>query len=165
MMPRTSIYRKQLTVLVLLLLFVGLVFVYTKQTSIQDTDTIQTDTTIKTDGEEFDGLAVFPTWSSSEPATFPVIIDGEAQGVWFFEANFPIEIITPDNTVVGRGYAQAQGEWMTDGIVPFFAEIQRAEGSPEYTGVASLVLRKANASGLPEHDAAFTTQIFIDTQN
>jgi len=118
---------------------------------------------VRTDGDEFEGLAVFPSWSTAEPATFPLIIDGEAKGTWFFEASFPLEIIAEDGTVLARGYSQAQESWMTEEVIPFYAEMKKVDGAPEYSGVAALVLKKANPSGLPEYDAQFTTQIFIDT--
>ncbi|MBL4644671.1 MAG: hypothetical protein JKX80_02275 [Candidatus Pacebacteria bacterium] len=52
---------------------------------------------------------------------------------------------------------------MTEEIVTFYAELQRVEGAPEHVGMAALILRKANPSGVPENDAEFVTQILIDT--
>ena len=117
----------------------------------------------RTDGDDFDGLAVFPTWSTLEPATFPILIDGQARGQWFFEGSFPVKVMLPGGVVLGEGVAQAQSDWMTTDVVPFYAEIKRAENAPEYSGVAALVLEKANPSGLPENAARFTTQIVVDT--
>jgi len=121
------------------------------------------DRVVRGDGEDFEGLAIFPTWSAGEPATFPILIDGEARGFWFFEATFPIEIRLENGTVLAQGYAEAQDEWMTTDVVPFYAVLEKKNDAPDYVGQAALILHKANASGLPEHDAQFTTQIFIDT--
>lgn len=123
------------------------------------------DKIIRGDGDEFSGLAVFATWDSTEPARFPLLFDGEVSGVWFFEATFPVFIVLADGTVVGEGYAQAQGDWMTTDVVPFYAVVEKRANAPEYVGQAALVLRRNNASGLPENDAQFTTPVFIDTTN
>ncbi|MAZ67755.1 hypothetical protein CL652_03230 [bacterium] len=127
------------------------------------TETVNGDPTVRNDGDDFEGLAVFPTWSALEPATFPVSIEGEARGMWYFEASFPIKIVLPNGVVLGKGYAQAQEDWMTEEVVPFSAEVALAEGAPEYVGTAALVLEKANPSGLPENAAQFTTTITVDT--
>ena len=118
---------------------------------------------IRGDGDEFSGLAVFPTWSAGEPATFPLLFDGEVKGFWFFEATFPVTVELADGTVIGEGYAQAQDEWMTTDVVPYYAVVEKKAGAPDYTGQAALVLRRHNASGLPEHDLEFATPLFIDT--
>src|SRR3989344_4098254 len=76
------------------------------------------------------------------------IVTGEARGVWFFEASFPVEVRDPEGNVVGRGLATAEGEWMTEEFVPFSAPVTLEN----YSGPATLVLIKDNPSGLPEHD-------------
>jgi len=141
----------------------GGVWNYTDETCQMDEANSANSEPVRADGDDFDGLAVFPTWSALEPATFPILVDGEARGPWFFEATFPVEIRLNDGVILAEGYAQAQDEWMTTEVVPFYAELKKKDGAPDYVGVAALVLKKANASGLPEHDARFTTQIFIDT--
>jgi hypothetical protein len=78
----------------------------------------------------------------------PLIVRGEARGGWYFEASFPLRVLDAAGNTVAQGYAQAQGEWMTESFVPF-------EGTLSFEAPASadgvLVLEKANASGLPEH--------------
>lgn len=111
--------------------------------------------------ETRDEIAVFPAWDLLSPASFPLLLDGEAPGPWYFEASFPLEVQTPDGTVVGRGFTTAQDEWMTEAAVPFYGEVQLVNSTAPYTGQATLILRKANASGLPEHEGAFTMPITI----
>lgn len=111
-----------------------------------------------------EGIAVFPTWDVLAPASFPLLVDGEAPGPWYFEASFSLEVRLPDGTIVGQGFSTAQSDWMTEGTVPFFAEVQLIENVPSYTGEASLILRRANASGLPEHDRAFSIPILISIE-
>lgn len=159
-----GLFNKPLVVLGLIVVAaVAAIFLFVDDDALEEPTEAEVVYDVRTDGNDFDGLAVFPTWSTLEPATFPVLIDGEARGTWFFEANFPVQILLPDGVVLGEGYAQAQENWMTEDVVPFYAEIKLAEGAPEYTGTAALVLKKANPSDLPENDAQFTTTIVVDT--
>lgn len=86
-------------------------------------------------------------------------VTGKARGVWFFEASFPIELLDKDGKVLDASFAQAQSEWMTEDFVPFKGEI---EAPLSYIGPATLVLRKDNASGLPEHDASISFPITVE---
>ena len=78
----------------------------------------------------------------------PLKVTGEARGTWYFEATFPLKLLNETGSVIATGYAQAQGEWMTENFVPF-------EGTLTFTaptsGKGTLVLEKDNPSGLPEH--------------
>lgn len=84
---------------------------------------------------------------------------GKARGTWFFEASFPIEVLDKDGKFLAVGIAQAQGEWMTRDFVPFKADIKVPQS---YIGKATLVLKKDNPSGLPEHDASVSFPITIE---
>lgn len=86
-------------------------------------------------------------------------VTGKARGTWYFEASFPIEVVDMDGKLITVGIAQAQDEWMTENFVPFIAPIRIPPG---YTGPATLVLRKDNPSGLPEHDASISFPITIE---
>lgn len=91
----------------------------------------------------------------------PVIITGEARGMWYFEASFPIEIRDSSNTVVGQGIATAQGEWMTEEYVPFNATIV-ITGTPASGSAGTVVFIKDNPSGLPEHDNSLSVPITFE---
>ncbi len=84
---------------------------------------------------------------------------GKARGNWFFEASFPIEVLDKEGSLLTTGIAQAEGEWMTMDFVPFRADIKAPQS---YIGEATLVLKKDNASGLPEHDASISFPITIE---
>ncbi|MEK7564492.1 MAG: Gmad2 immunoglobulin-like domain-containing protein [Patescibacteria group bacterium] len=84
---------------------------------------------------------------------------GHARGYWFFEASFPIELLDKDGNLLDTGIAQAEGEWMTENFVPFKADLK---APISYIGPATLVLKKDNASGLPEHDASISFPITIE---
>ncbi len=79
----------------------------------------------------------------------PLKIEGVAKGMWFFEASFPLALLDGNGKIIAQSHAEAQGDWMTDNYVPF-------SGTLEFTkpamGKGTLVLKKDNPSGLPEHD-------------
>jgi len=93
--------------------------------------------------------------SSPKPndmVTSPLIVTGEARGNWFFEGSFPIVIVDWDGLIIGEGIATAQGEWMTTEFVPFIATITYSIASTTPRNNGTLILKKDNPSGLPEHD-------------
>ncbi len=89
--------------------------------------------------------------------SFSVI--GKARGAWFFEASFPVQVLDKNGGVLAQGIAQAQGDWMTSEFVPFKADIRVPD---PYIGPATLVLKKDNPSGLPEHDASISFPFTIE---
>ena|SRR3989338_9319713 len=91
--------------------------------------------------------------------TSPLNIRGEARGVWFFEASFPIYLTDWDGLIIAEGYATAEGEWMTTEFVPFTATLTFK--NPTYKNNGSLILKKDNPSGLPLHDDALEIPIFF----
>jgi len=86
----------------------------------------------------------------------PLAIEGEARGVWYFEASFPVKIFDENNNLLGAAVAQAQGNWMTEDFVPFKAYL---DFSTSTTKKGFLVLKKDNPSGLPENDDEFKIAI------
>lgn len=85
-------------------------------------------------------------------------VTGEAPGNWYFEASFPIKLITPDGDTVGTAIAQAQSDWMTTAQVQFTATVNV---TLSYSGPATLALLKDNPSGLPENDDSLEIPIVI----
>lgn len=81
----------------------------------------------------------------------PLTVTGEATGTWYFEASFPIEIVSPDGVRLGQSFVQAQDDWMTESLVPFEGEI--TFDSRGYTE-GFLVFHRDNPSGLPEFDSS-----------
>jgi len=79
----------------------------------------------------------------------PLEISGQARGTWFFEAQFPVRLKNIQGEVIAEGAAQAQGNWMTEDFVPFEATLMFTV--PE-TEDGTLILEKANPSGLPENE-------------
>ncbi|HLD21068.1 MAG TPA: Gmad2 immunoglobulin-like domain-containing protein [Patescibacteria group bacterium] len=98
--------------------------------------------------------------------TSPLTITGEAPGLWYFEATFPVTLVNWDGLIIAEGYATAQGEWMTEDYVPFTATLEFTDVLPLTEGIedlsqvqefmkkGALILRRDNPSGLPQNDDA-----------
>jgi hypothetical protein len=88
----------------------------------------------------------------------PLTVSGEARGMWYFEATFPVSLVDEDGEVIFESFIEADGEWMTENFVPFEKEFTFS--APVGTK-ATLVLMRSNASGLPEHDASVSVPVVI----
>lgn len=100
-----------------------------------------------------------PVQGATVPSQFGV--EGTARGAMFFEATFPIKLLDKNGDVLVQTHADAQGDWMTEGQVPFKAMITVPA---QYAGDATLVFSKDNPSGLPENDASVSYSIRIVPQ-
>jgi hypothetical protein len=86
----------------------------------------------------------------------PLVIEGEARGYWFFEATAPVELYNNSGVQIASGYIEAQGEWMTEDFVPYTGTL---DFPPAASGSGYLLIKKANASGLPEHDDSLSIPV------
>jgi len=86
----------------------------------------------------------------------PLEITGEAKGLWFFEGSFPVKLVDSKGNVLVQGQAQAQGEWMTENLVPFTASLKFDK--PE-TEVGLLIFSKDNPSGMPENEKSISIPV------
>lgn len=84
-------------------------------------------------------------------------VSGEAPGPWYFEASFPIFVTDVQDNKIATSYGQAQGDWMTESLVPFTAQIDVGT----YTGPATVHLLRDNPSGMPENDDSASFQVVI----
>lgn len=83
-----------------------------------------------------------------EAVMSPLVVMGEARGIWYFEASFPAKLFDADGKLLASAPAQAQGDWMAEEFVPFAVSLAFDRPATE-TG--TLVLEKDNPSGLPEN--------------
>jgi hypothetical protein len=90
----------------------------------------------------------------------PLIISGKARGTWFFEATFPVVLTNWDGLIIAQGVASAEGDWMTQDFVPFKAELSFVADTT-VSNRGSLILQKANPSGLPENDDAYEITVLF----
>ncbi len=99
-------------------------------------------------------LAPFITLGTPTPGatvSSPLRFEGEAVGPWFFEGTFPVSVVAEDGTVLGRGFATAQGPWMVTDKVQFQGEVAfEAAGATR----ATLVLERDDPSAVMEQVAA-----------
>jgi len=95
----------------------------------------------------------------------PLTITGEARGNWFFEASFPVFLVDWDGLIIAQGLAQAKSDWMTTDFVPFEATLTFTVDKNVYSNRGSLILKKDNPSGLPEHDDAIEIPVLFAPQN
>lgn len=77
-----------------------------------------------------------------------ILINWEARWQWYFEWIFSIDLLDWNDTEITSTQANAQGEWTTSDYVPFTAWLKFDEID---TNNASIILRNANPSGLPEN--------------
>lgn len=89
----------------------------------------------------------------------PLRVSGEARGGWYFEASFPAELLDQNGKQLAIAPAQAKGEWMTTEFVPF--EVTLTFPAQPKGSKGSLILRKDNPSGLPEHDDALIVPVIF----
>ncbi len=74
---------------------------------------------------------VVPTIEVSAPlggaiVTSPLRVIGTAPNTWYFEAVFSAELRDARGMLIAEGPAQAQGDWMQSGQVPFVAQLRFA---------------------------------------
>ena len=86
---------------------------------------------------------------SGQMVKSPLTLKGQARGYWYFEASFPIHLLDGNGIEIAVAPAQAQSECMTTDFVPF--KLVLLFDKPT-TPTGTLVLKKDNPSGLPEHD-------------
>lgn len=79
----------------------------------------------------------------------PIVIQGEARGNWFFEAQIQAELTDMDGVKMGDALLTADADWMTDDFVPFsgFLKYELLDNVTE----GKLIIKNANPSGLVEH--------------
>ena len=98
---------------------------------------------------EFNDLITVSNPRPNQKIISPVKITGQARGNWYFEATFPFELFDANNKSLGKGFATANGEWMTEDFVPFTAELSFERPK---TKKGKLIITNSNPSGLPEND-------------
>ncbi len=90
----------------------------------------------------------------------PFTIHGSALGTWFFEATFPVTILTADGkNVLAMTHATADTDWMTTSSVAFTSKIMFSVATETR---AILQLKKDDPSGLHENDPGFQIPILLE---
>ena len=82
---------------------------------------------------------------------------GAARGTWYFEASFPVAVLDKNGTQLAQKPAQALSNWMTNDFVQFNVALDVGN----YSGPATLVLKKDNPSGDPAKERSVEIPIVI----
>ena len=97
--------------------------------------------------------------------TSPLSLTGQARGNWYFEASAPVSLVNWDGLIIADGYVTAQGEWMTEDLVPFAGSLPFTSpykaGDPDFMKRGTIIFKKDNPSGLPEHDDALEIPVLF----
>ncbi len=88
----------------------------------------------------------------------PYEVRGEAVGYWYNEGAFPVRLYDASDNLLAEGVAEAQGEWMTEEMVPFSVSLTFDAPDDER---GELVLERANPSGLPGNDRSYTLPVLL----
>ena len=93
-----------------------------------------------------------------EKVTGTIVIKGEARGNYFFEADFPVEVVLENGEVINH-YAMADDEWMTEEFVPFTSTIDISGLEPQDVIIK---LHRNNPSDNRENDMVMELPVTID---
>lgn len=99
----------------------------------------------------------------NQAITSPLTVDGLAPGSWFWEGTFPVELYNSAGEIIASSHAEVLdgSDWMTEELVHFEATLEFEVSNSDSEG--TLVLHKANPSGLPEYDEVLRTPIKFKT--
>jgi len=92
----------------------------------------------------------------NETIKSPLIIEGEAKGFWFFEAQFTAELYDAQGNFLGRAILTAQKNWMSEDFVPFEGNLIFTQPQSP-TGVLKFL--SSNPSGLEENQKVFEVPV------
>lgn len=85
---------------------------------------------------------------ANEKISSPLVISGQARGLWYFEAVFPIRLFDDKGNEISKTQGRALSEWATNEFVSFRAELKFTASVGTY---GTLVLEKDNPSGLTQN--------------
>jgi len=86
----------------------------------------------------------------------PLEVTGQAVGPWYFEASFGVKLFDSQGNLLVQAPATTAEEWMTSDFVPFTANLTFNPGNDTN---GTLVLEKANPSGLLENEESLTLPV------
>ena len=97
----------------------------------------------------------------NEEISSPLEITGEARGLWYFEADFPVVLLNSQGDVISQGIATAESDWMTEEFVPFTATLSFDITESERGKEGRLIFQKDNPSGLAEHEDSLNIPVIF----
>jgi hypothetical protein len=85
-------------------------------------------------------------------------VTGIAKGTWYFEGEFPIDLVDLEGKRLSSASAMAEGEWMTEKFVPFSASLKYETSD---TISAKLILRRNNPSDILEQNISIEIPVTL----
>src|SRR3989344_2327903 len=107
-------------------------------------------------------MPILETLEANATVNSPLVVRGRAPGSWFFEGSLPIMLKDSQGNTIASAPGQAEGEWMTNGMVTFEATL---EFDVPTTQTCILVVAKDNPSGLPENADSYSIPIKFQEKN
>ncbi len=146
--------RKAFTSYIIPLIALVSLFVYVSyKNNLVDKETSNKYTTEK--GLDF--TLEYPLPNAEVPCEFE--IEGEISSSWFFEGSFLVKIYV-GNKVVHESVAYSEEDWLKDGTISFYSDIDCKEGC---VGEGKIVLEKDNPSGLEENSDRYEIPVTFNS--
>ncbi len=142
-MKKNKIFTIIIIIIVLILvLFIGIKYFLTEKQNSQE---------IEEDVISYNDMIKVFQPLNNKTISSPLNIQGEARGNWFFEASFPIKMIDENGKEIplNINYITTDKEWFTEDYISFSEKI--TFDKPD-TKNGTLILKKANPSGMPEKE-------------
>ena len=92
----------------------------------------------------------------------PLVVKARVPGNWLFEATAPLVLTDWDGRIIAKSYLRTGENWMTTELVPVSGTIIFDVPKNIYSRNGTLILRRHNASDLPEHDAAVEVPVVFE---
>ena len=122
----------------------------TQSTTETETNTDTEEAEVSTEFTSPKGVKIIVTEPlKNSLVTTPLSVKGSVPGNWSFEASFPVKLLDADRNLVAQAPASLTGDWMTDAMVPFSANLPFVVPA---TNTGFLVLEKDNPSGEAAND-------------
>ena len=90
-----------------------------------------------------------------------IYVTGIARGTWYFEGDFPTELVDASGKILTSVPTSAIGWWMTEEFVPFSAVIKYPV---QKSTPAKIILRKDNPSDMRELDASIEIPVVLEPE-
>jgi len=97
--------------------------------------------------------------ASGEKVGGNINVTGIAKGVWYFEGEFPVDMVDLAGNRLADASALAEGEWMTEDFVPFSATLKYAVHDKME---AKLIIQRNNPSDLEKNHSSVEIPITLE---
>ncbi|MBT4385057.1 hypothetical protein HOD30_04910 [Candidatus Peregrinibacteria bacterium] len=96
--------------------------------------------------------------ASGAEVSSPFLVSGTAPGFWYIEAQIILELRDADGKMLDYKSVMTYDDWMIEEAVSFDGELSFEVSE---TTNATIVVRRENVSGLPEHEMSFEMPVVL----